>query len=84
MSRKELIILWIGIGVVILICLVPPWESRSIRWSSHLAGYHPIFWSMYDDRAHSYSIGLKQLFVQCFVAGALTWACMRSARARKP
>ena len=87
----EMIVLWGGIGTVVLMCLIPPWYYQSPLWNaqfySHDAGYSVIFhppgggpWES------SIRLDIGRLALQCGVVALLTAAIlftMRQARKRK-
>jgi hypothetical protein len=41
LNTKQLIVFWIGIGILILMCLFPPWTGET--YSYHFILWHPIF-----------------------------------------
>lgn len=41
MNRKQIICLWIGIGVFILMGLFPPWVSKYGRFSGYMFAFNP-------------------------------------------
>ena len=67
-------ILWIGIVVIIAMCIVPPWRTLVRRDAGYaVAGtYRPIFWP----KQYSAGIDIYRLSVQVFAVALLTAACM--------
>ena len=86
MSNKQLIVLWIGVGLIVLMCLFPPWV-RVLRMSGGTLregyGYHCVFmppplnnkrWSPYLDTS--------RLIIQCITVAVLTGAGIYTLRAK--
>jgi len=58
MKRQEVVVLWVVVGLLVLMCLFPPWQDRSSP-----AGYHVIFW--YRSESYKQRIDFERLGLQC-------------------
>lgn len=58
MNQMQKTVMWVGIALIVIMCLVPPWYSGYDR------GYCPIF--LLEDR-----IDLERLSLQCFIVAIL-------------
>ena len=87
MRRSQIICLWVTVGVVVLMCLFPPWLYRP---SGALLGYHPLWW---DTRRIIYPsepprlapacIATRRLLLQCAAVGLLGGAAFLTISYRR-
>ena len=70
LSRRT-VVLWVGIALIVLMCLVPPWVRRytGTYSSRDPIGYHLLFRP--PSRGHIY-LDTSRLVVQCFAVALLT------------
>ena len=77
MNRKQFVALWIGIGIVILMILLPPWkEGMGSYGRSYSAGYGLLFFPP----NRSVGIDLERLALQLFAVALVTAGAIVSFR----
>jgi len=73
--NKKHIVIWIGIAVVVLMCIFPPW-IRVIEIESSRAyrpiGYHFLLAPPKSEGVESYSIDFGLLILQCIIISLIT------------
>lgn len=80
LTRLQLRLLWVGIGLIVLMCLIPPWEHYHDSWIDpagqsivvpaskwHHLSYRPLFFQRSSAR-----IEYLRLAFQCFLVAFLT------------
>ncbi len=82
MNKKHKII-WIGIAVVVLMCIFPPW-IRVIELEGSRAyrsiGYHFLLAPPKSKGIESYSIDLGRLIIQCVIVSLITGGLLYTLR----
>lgn len=82
MNKKHKII-WIGIAVVVLMCIFPPWirviELEGSR-AYHSIGYHFLLAPPKSKGIESYSIDLGRLIIQCVIVSLITGGLLYTLR----
>ena len=91
MGKKELIVLWVGVGLIVLMCLFPPWVeyTESHTWGDHrlsgraFMGYGCVFWHSVGgfEQGQGY-IDTQRLTVQCIAVALLTGAGIYTLRVK--
>ena len=79
MNKKQLVVLWVAIGVIILMALVPPWKLTGI--SSKKVGYHLIFLPP-EKRFASVVIDSTRLLIQVLAVGLVGGGLLFSLKDR--
>ena len=94
--KKELIVLWVGIGLIVAMCLFPPWAeyyeghmgqdggyNESVRT---FRGYRCVFWADVGGSPYGFGgqgyIDTQRLVVQCIVVSLLTVAGIYTLRVK--
>lgn len=73
MAKKQKVVLIIGVVIIALMCLVPPWKytfSMESTYSERPAGYFVIFTPpsrVNDTNAHGVVLDIHRLMIQWFV-----------------
>ena len=73
MNRNQTIALWVGVAVMTLMFVFPPWTETPF-FAPSPAGYSPL-WNPAD---HAFSIDYLRLVIQWVVVGIVTKAAMRT------
>ncbi len=77
MNRKQKIVLWIGIGVIVLMCLFPPWLAGD---EGEFEGYTLLFSGPLNGTGgylnDSPRIDFTRFMMQCAIVGLITGALL--------
>jgi len=79
LTKRQRVFLWIGVVLIIAMCIVPPWRAVG-HWQGKFGmaeTYRPIFFpSVGAGGEFSANIDMRRLLVQVFAVGLLTAAFM--------
>ncbi len=89
MSNKQLAVLWVGIGLILLMCLFPPWlgivNYRGIKTREEY-GYRCIFSPppgvLTEESSLTIYLNTSRLVVQCVAIALLTGAGIYTLRTK--
>ena len=81
MNKKKKIVLWIGISVIILMCLFPP----TIQFSKSTKGVNikPFYHYGFFFQVHDREIQVTKLLIQGFIVAVITLGLMTAFENKK-
>lgn len=96
MNKRQTIALWIAIGLIALMGLVPPWAHSESSWGSsggfgggshhstgaYAAGYGLIFWPPKPESGELH-VDLSRLFIQWLIVAVVGGGLVWTLRTRK-
>jgi len=85
MNKKQLKVLWIGIGIIAVMGLFPPWHMKSMMGvgSQKTFGFSFILLPPLKGDVHP-TIDIPQLFVQWFIVSTITGGLIVTFKDKKP
>lgn len=82
MSKKKKVVLWMGIILIVLMCLFPP----TIQFSKEGPdlSLRPFYYYSFFFKAHDREIQTTKLLIQCIIVGIITLGINASISDKKP
>ena len=77
MNNKQLAVLWVGLGLIVLMCLFPPWVYLQENYGYYCLFTPPAWISGLQPR-----LDISRLVVQCVAVALLTGAGIYTLRTK--
>jgi hypothetical protein len=86
MNEKQLIAMWIGIIVIVFMCIFPPWHLPALKEVGVQMGLDYAFILTPPELRSGLCpmINMPLLFIQCFIVGLITTGYIITCKYRKP
>lgn len=85
MNERQLTAMWIGIIIIVVMCIFPPWYQPNMVKGTHSKwGYSFVFTPPEVNKSIYVMINMPQLFIQCVIVGLITTGYIITLNYKKP